>query len=220
MILHQKLPQTEETANGIRPRRMPATVALRSPVAYTRHMEKAPSGNQFLNPKAILERIGLGPDMIVGDLGSGSGYFAFQAAGMVGEKGKVYALDIQKNALSALKSKAEFMGIKNISLVWSNLEILGAARRIANESLDVALLINVLHQSKVVKNIFAETYRMVKKGGIVLVVDWNDSALSFAPKLEHIIRKEDAARFAESQGFVKTDEFKASEQHYGLLFQK
>ncbi|MFA6511930.1 MAG: class I SAM-dependent methyltransferase [Patescibacteria group bacterium] len=183
-------------------------------------MVKTPSGNQFLNPQEILGRIGVKEGMIVGDLGSGSGYFTFQAAKMVGNNGIVYALDIQKNALSALKSKAEFLGIKNIKLVWSNLEVVGAARRIANESLDLALLVNVLHQSKAHNNMFAEAHRMVKKGGMVLVVDWKESKLAFAPPTENLIRKDAAVRAAESQGLVKTDDFEASEQHYGLLFQK
>lgn len=183
-------------------------------------MEKTPSGNQFLNPQEILERIGLAAGQTIGDLGSGSGYFSFQAAQMVGSEGKVYAVDIQKNALSALKSKAEFLGIRNIQPVWSNLEIVGAARHIPNGSLDVALLVNTLHQSQQHANIFAEAHRMLKKGGILLVIDWVKTSIPFAPDPADIVGKEKATQAAEERGFVKTDEFKAGEHHYGLLFQK
>lgn len=196
-------------------------VAAKSTTAYTTiRMEKAPSGNQLLDPQAILSRVGIEPGMKVGDLGCGSGYFSFQAAKMVGNDGIVYSVDIQKNALSALKSKATFLGMKNLRPVWSNLEIVGAARRIANESLDIAFLVNVLHQSKGHANIFAEAHRLMKRSGILLVVDWKETRLSFAPSPEDIVKKEHAIRFAEQAGFVKTDEFDASKYHYALLFQK
>lgn len=206
-MAHQNQPLAEE-------------VATSAAVSYTKAMQKAPAGTQLLDPQEILTRIGLAPKMIVGDLGSGSGYFSFQAANMVGNDGAVYSLDVQKNALSALKSKAEFMNIKNIHLVWSNLEVIGAAKRIKNESLDIAFLINVLHQSKNHQNIFAEAYRMVRKGGQLLVIDWMKTGLSFAPAPQDMIPKETAVRLAEGAGFAKTDDFDASRFHYALLFQK
>jgi ubiquinone/menaquinone biosynthesis C-methylase UbiE len=183
-------------------------------------VDKAPSGNQFLNPQEILSRIGVHEKMTVGDLGSGSGYFSFQAAQMVGQNGKVYAVDVLKNALSALKSKAEFLGIKNITPIWSNLEILGAAKRIKSDTLDIALLVNILHQSKKHRNILVEARRMLKKGGLMLVVDWKRSAASFAPHESDLVKPEHVLRIAEELGFHTNDRFDAGIHHYALLFQK
>jgi len=51
---------------------------------------------QFLNPNEILEEIGLMGQMTFADFGCGAGYFTIPAAKMVGDHGKVYAVDILK----------------------------------------------------------------------------------------------------------------------------
>src|SRR3989338_4868806 len=85
-------------------------------------------GTKLLDPKPILERLGLSHGQHVGDLGAGGmWYFAFPAAAMVGATGKVFAVDVQKSVLTALQNMVRLQGVNNIECVWSNLERRGAA---------------------------------------------------------------------------------------------
>ena len=53
--------------------------------------------------------------MVLADLGCGEGFFALPAARIVGERGRVYALDINTESIAHLKASAESEGLDNIS---------------------------------------------------------------------------------------------------------
>lgn len=185
-------------------------------------IQKIPSGNSLIDPLRIFTQAEVGFGQTVADLGvGGAGYFALQAAKIVGERGRVYGVDIQKSALSNLESRARMAGIHNIITVWSNLEIVGAAKKIANQSIDTALIINVLFQSRDKKDrILAEAYRMLKSGGMLVVVDWKRAGSPLGPTHELRVHAEDIERMATAAGFEMTKRFEPGDYHFGLLFKK
>src|SRR3989344_1942674 len=144
---------------------------------------KVAGGNELLNPERILkDQLGLGNAHSVADLGAGgAGYFTLQAAKLVGEHGLVYAVDIIKGHLRNIESRAKIEGYDNIRTIWSNLEKYGATK-INDQSLDFALLVNVLFQNKKPELLMKEAVRMIKTGGKLLVVDWRPGRFIFGPK--------------------------------------
>ena len=62
----------------------------------------------------VLERIGIRRGQTVLDFGCGCGTYTIPAAKIVGEQGRVYALDKDKEALDELMQKAESAGLRNI----------------------------------------------------------------------------------------------------------
>jgi len=178
-------------------------------------------GNTLLAPRLVLEKVGLKEKMTVADLGCGSsGYFTLVAAEMVGKRGKVYAVDILKTALQGVIGRAKMSGVHNIIPVWSNLEVPNGAKVIKNNSLDVALLINILFQSKNHEAILKETARMTKQRGKVLIVDWESTGAPFGPTIEDRPDKENLKRLAQQQGLKFVEEFAAGQYHFGLIFKK
>ena len=57
------------------------------------------------DPVRVLEILALEPGMSVGDLGCGSGFFTIPFSRLVGERGHVYAIDIQEAAIRFLKDR-------------------------------------------------------------------------------------------------------------------
>jgi ubiquinone/menaquinone biosynthesis C-methylase UbiE len=169
--------------------------------------------------KILMEIVQLKKGDLVGDLGAGGGMFLMQAARLVGDQGQVYAVDIVKNILSELDSKARMSGLNNIKTVWSNLEVVGAAK-INNESLDLSILVNVLHQSSKQLAIITEATRLLKKGGKLLIIDWGNNNLSFGPAKEKLADPNQIIGFAEEVDLVLGQQFKAGPYHFGLLFIK
>ena len=55
----------------------------------------------FSDPVKNLKQFGLREDMIVADLGAGTGFYSMAVAEMV-PKGKVYAIEIQKDFLTTV----------------------------------------------------------------------------------------------------------------------
>ena len=184
-------------------------------------MAKIPSGTTLFNTEHILRRIGVGPGMVIADLGcGGAGYFVLQAAKMVGNKGTVFGIDVLKSTLSNLVSRAKLASLTNIVPVWSNLEIYRGARLVRDEAVDVSLLVNLLFQSKRHADILRESYRMLKPGGRLLIIDWKVSGMKMGPKQYNLVHAPDIRRAAEDAGFIFMQEFTPGPYHFGMEFKK
>ena len=174
----------------------------------------------MLSADFILAKAGVNEGMKVADLGCGAiGYFVLPAAKMVGQRGIVYGVDIQKSALDGVKSKARMEGVNNIELVWSDLEVYGATK-IPASSLDVALIITTLHQAKKRGEMMQEAMRLLKIGGILEIVDWKKISTPFGPDISLRLDQEEVKKLAQSLGFKLVEEFEAGQYHFGLKFKR
>lgn len=177
-------------------------------------------GSALINPNFILEKAQVGDKMKVADLGCGtSGYFIFPASKLVGKKGLVYAVDILKTALESINKRAKVENYTNIKTIWSNLEIFGATK-IETSSLDLALLVNTLHQSSRRAEILREAIRLIKKGGKLVIVEWKNVALPLGPPVEERVKRDLLEAAAKKLGLILEEEFEAGQYHYGLIFVK
>lgn len=182
-----------------------------------------PSGKQLISFEQVLRQAGIKSRMTVADLGAGSGFFTFEAARLVGEDGQVYAVDILKTVIEKLGKEAKSKGYPQIKPVWSNLEIYGAAKAIANSSVDLAILSNTLHQNPKEKQqaILKEAIRMLKKGGRLLVIEWlPDKKSPFGPAKETRITPEVVINNALSVGLRQDKKFFPGPYHYALVLRK
>lgn len=169
----------------------------------------------FINPKQILrEYLELKRDMIAADFGCGGGQWAVELAEIL-ELGKVYAIDLLDEPLSATRSLAKINNLENIETVKGDIEKL--IPRLLSESLDLVLMTNLLFQIKDKKPVFEEAKRVLKPGGKILVVDWKEG-VSIGPAQKLPIGE--LKTLAAESGFSPASEFSAGNFHYGLVFEK
>lgn len=192
------------------------------PTSYTTgYMAINPTGTQYLDPEALLRLAGIRPRMVVADLGAGAGFFTFAAARLVTEDGAVYVIDIVKSILQHLMVEAEHRAYHNIHPVWSNLEIVGAAREVADGSADLTLLDNVLYESSKRPEMIQEAVRMMKAGGRLLVIDWIPGLdTPFGPAQDKRVQPEMVVETCKTLGVPLVKDFRAGQFHFGLLFEK
>jgi ubiquinone/menaquinone biosynthesis C-methylase UbiE len=175
---------------------------------------------KLLNIELLLYKAGVAENKHVADLGCGlSGHFVFPAAKIVGKEGMIYAVDILKEPLENIKKMARLENLANIKTVWSDLETYRGTK-IEPGSIDSALLINTLHQSKHHAHILREAARLLKKRGVLLVAEWKKRALPIGPKIESRVDSDSLIKLAQKAGFHYDEDFKAGEFHYGLIFHK
>jgi len=119
----------------------------------------------------VIERSGIKPGMTVLDLGCGSGAFTLAAARVVGERGKVYALDIQRAMLRQLErrlARARNHNIRNVELKQASAYELP----FENESLDLVMSVAAFHEIPDKPRALREIKRVLKKGGLLALTEF------------------------------------------------
>jgi ubiquinone/menaquinone biosynthesis C-methylase UbiE len=168
----------------------------------------------------ILRKITVEEGQKVAELGCGNfGFFVWPLAKLVGRRGQVYAVDVLRSTLEEIKSRALKENFPQVKTIWSDLEIFKATN-IETSSLDCALLINVLHQSDKRLEILRETIRLLKRGGKLLIVEWEDIDSPLGPKLEKRVKLEALKSIAPKMGLDIREEFIAGPYHYGIVLTK
>ena len=172
----------------------------------------------FADPVKILKQFGLGDSMIVADLGTGSGFYALAAARMV-PNGKVYAIDVQRDFLTTVKTKAETEQLKNIELIWGDIEK-SKGTKLKEYIVDVVIISNVLFLADHKIKILEEAHRILKPGGRVLFIDWADATELFGPKPSFLLPPAKARELFKEGRFTYDRDVSAGEHHYGMIFKK
>jgi len=167
----------------------------------------------FLNPTEVLKQLKLRKNMVAADFGCGSGGWAIPLAKKL-EEGKVYAIDILEEPLSALRAKIKLEKIFNIEIVKSNVE---KTSRLFQNSCDLVLMTNLLFEVADIKKILEEGKRILKKGGKILIVDWKEKT-PLGP--EKRISLEEVKKNSQDIDLKLEKEFEAGIYHFGLVLVK
>jgi predicted methyltransferase len=100
---------------------------------------RAPSRDAFSQPEKVLAALAIAPGARVADVGAGDGYFTRPLADAVGPQGRVYAVEIDADALRALRALAA--GDPRIEVV----EGAEDDPRLPDGAIDLVLLSSVYH---------------------------------------------------------------------------
>jgi len=118
-------------------------------------------------PDKVMEATGVKPGMVIGEVGAGRGYFTFWLSRGVGEKGKVYANDIDGSALSSIERRCADEKIMNIETVLGTVD----NPCFPNGSLDMAFMVNAFHDLERPVELLAKLLPSLKPGATVVIMD-------------------------------------------------
>lgn len=121
-----------------------------------------------LDPVAVVAEVGVAPKETVLEVGAGNGFFTLVLAQAVGPEGRVIAADVSPGMLAELRQRAEEAGLTNLRYVPSEEQVVP----LADAAVDKAFLVDVLHEAEDPARLLKETVRVVRRGGEVVVVDW------------------------------------------------
>lgn len=185
---------------------------------YFKNLLDEKARRKFARPEDILKEVGVKPGMTVADLGCGAGFYVIPAARTVKNSGKVYAVDILDYMLEVTENKVKKQGFKNVEIIRADIEIPGATK-IKKSSCDLVIISNILFQVAKKNEVFGEAFRIVKRGGIILVIDW-EADTPLGPDKEMRFPKNQAKDLAEGFGLKLDREINAGNYHYGIIFKK
>ena len=150
-----------------------------------------------------MKAIGVEEGQIVLDFGCGEGNYSIPAAKVVGEKGRIYALDKDKQALDQLIKLIKNLNLKNIDVMKKE-----SKTSLEDNFVDFILCYDVIHYVKNRKIVYHEFYRVLRPKGIFSLYPKhhkNDSPLMELAhmKLEDIIKEVEEAGFSIQNKFLK-----------------
>jgi ubiquinone/menaquinone biosynthesis C-methylase UbiE len=129
----------------------------------------------------LLKALDIKPGMVVADIGAGSGYYTFPLANLVGNKGKVLAVDIQKEMLDIIRTRAKARRVSNIELVLGT----ETDPKLPDESVDLILLVDVYHEFSYPWEMTRAMVRSLKPGGKIVFVEFRLEDRNVPIKLVH-----------------------------------
>ena len=173
----------------------------------------------FLKPEEAIESWDVRPGEKVADFGCGAGFFSIPLGQIVGSNGKIYALDIRPEALEATRAKIKLFHLFNIEPVRADLEA-PRGSGLKENSIDKILIANILFQAQNKQALISEANRILKAGGSVMIVEWNENKFVGGPSLDNRVGRDEAKKLFADAGFSFFKEFSAGSHHYGLVFKK
>ena len=156
----------------------------------------------------------------IADIGAGTGFFTQLFSAAVGDKGKVYAVDISPRFIEHIEKHVKQDGLKNIKTVQceENSVVLPPA------SIDVAFTCDTYHHFEYPASTLASIHKALRPGGLFVVVDFERiEGKSKAFIMGHVrAGKEVFLKEIEAAGFKLLDQshISDSQENYVLRFTK
>lgn len=166
-----------------------------------------PLRNLFENPHKLFGDL-VREGMIVLEPGCGMGYFTLPLARMVGESGRVIAVDIQPKMIAALAKRSLATGL------FDRIEMrLGESGHLKIEDLsgtvDFALALHMVHETVSPRGFFKEIWAALKNRGNLLIIE---------PKGHVSLRDFDKTLAAAREaGFIQNDILPDSKRRKALM---
>lgn len=165
---------------------------------------------KYLPPDQTLLSLGLKEGDTVADIGCGVGYFSIPAAIIVGDAGKVYALDIHSEMLAETEKRAEVANITNLETILITEDRIGF-----NGKASFALLSTVLHEIEHKEKMLKEIKAILENGRVV-IIEWNNVKGKVGPPIEDRIDKDEVADMLKKIGFSNINIVDIGENFYGI----
>ena len=135
------------------------------PSRLTEPREQA--ANAIQPPVEVMDLIGIRPDLVIGEVGAGRGRVTVHLAARVGEKGKIYANDIDSAAIDYLKERCRRQGLSNVETILGLVD----DARFPKNSLDLVFMAWVFHHVDQPVPLLKSLLPSLKPWGFVVMVE-------------------------------------------------
>ena len=169
-----------------------------------------PERRLWQDPDRILSSIGLREGDVFVDIGCGEGFFALPAARRIGTAGRVFALDINSDAIARIREQAAEEGLSQVSAEIKEAE----AAVVCEGCADIVFFGNDLHDFSDPGQVIRNARVMLKSTGRLVNLDWKPIPMDIGPPLEKRLSVAKAESLIESGGLKILSTQDAGPYHY------
>ena len=183
------------------------------PKSYIGALED-PKRDAYQKPHEVLTALNIKPGETIADIGAGSGYFSFKLAHFVGDKGKVYAVDVSPDMVRYLNRRIRETKASNVVTVLADND----DPLLADRSVNRFFICDVWHHVENQTKYLSLMKKMLKPGGEVVMIDFHKKELPLGPPMQMRIAREDVIKQLEANGFKLSKEHTFLPYQYFLVF--
>jgi ubiquinone/menaquinone biosynthesis C-methylase UbiE len=190
-------------------------------VAQTMHYLGAPwltreSREREEDCTTLLKALNLKPGDTVCDLGCGNGFYTLKLSKLVGDRGRVLAVDIQREMLGLLKDLAASEKITNIE------PILGTVvdPKLPEKSVDLVLLVDVYHEFDHPEQMLAAIRKSLKPTGRIALAEFRAEDPNVPIKPLHKMTKDQIMKEFPPNGFKLVEQFDKLPWQHLMFFER
>jgi len=174
------------------------------------------ASNPKNKPDEIIKNLKIFSGQHIADIGSGGGYFSFRFAKLVGNKGKVYSIDTNKDLLELISNNGKQQEQSNI------ITILATEKNIPlpEGAIDLIFMRNVYHHLQNRIDYVKKLKKMLKSNGKVVIIEYKkkDRSFGFHRPSGHYVIPEVIIREMETAGYqVEKQHFFLPEQSFTVF---
>ncbi|OYT26102.1 MAG: methyltransferase type 11 [Candidatus Altiarchaeales archaeon ex4484_96] len=168
-------------------------------------------------PDEIIKHLDITPGMKIVDLGSGGGYYSFRFAELVGESGRVYAVDTDKVNLDFIRDAAKEKNQLNINTVYSD----GINVNLPDKEIDLIYSRNAYHHLTDRSVYFNKLRSSLKARGRIALIDYDGrgSRFSFHMLFNHYTIKQTATDELSKAGYKLIEDYMIFSNQFFLVFE-
>src|SRR5437588_5688084 len=163
----------------------------------------SPERDQRLQINRVMDILGVVPGKNVADIGAGSGWFTVRAARRVAETGKVYAVDINPEAINYIDQRTQRERLLNVKTILSKSD----DPLLPVQSVDAVLLLKTYHEVEKPVSLLRNLRAALKPGARVGIIDRNGNGENHGIGRDVVIKEaaEAGYRLLGQYDFVKAD---------------
>jgi ubiquinone/menaquinone biosynthesis C-methylase UbiE len=176
---------------------------------------EGPDRDEWQQPGKIMDVLGIGDSSVVADLGAGSGWFTIRLANRVGPNGLVFAEDIQRPMIQAIKVRVDRLGLKNVATVLGT-----ATDPHLPGSVDAVLIVDAYHEMEHPVALLTNLAKSLKPTARIGIVDFTKDGGGPGPSMDERVDPEAVIRDAHAAGFVVRSRETFLKYQYMLVFEK
>lgn len=190
-------------------------------IATTMHFLGAPwlvreSRQREEDCETMLAALNVQPGQTVCDMGCGNGFYTLPLAKLVGDDGRVIAVDIQREMLGLLKDRAAAEKVDNIEYVLGTV----IDPRLEPNSADLVLMVDVYHEFSRPEEMLRAIRASLKPGGRVALVEFRAEDPKVPIKKLHKMSKAQILKEYEPNGLRLVEEFDRLPWQHLMFFER
>src|SRR5215813_6536764 len=173
-----------------------------------------PQRDEWQKPDAVIHALKLKEGQVVADIGAGSGYFTVRLARAVGQKGQVFAVDIDEGMLGYLRQRLAQEKIANVQVM----QVPPHDPLLIDGSLDLAFICNTYHHLEDREVYLRKLRKALKPDGRLAIVDfYKRDGIPVGPPMSMRLGEETVEKELQEAGLKITEKLTFLPYQYILI---